>query len=112
MPLGVLRRRPGQGKVQHRQQQLRGGDHVAGYQVSAPDPAVAVAGGNVNVGREDALHRQDVAGDACDLHGPGESGEGELVLDEEFSSTIAEFREWATSQEETLQQLFINEGKK
>lgn len=39
------------------------------------------------------------------------NGEGELVLDEEFSTTITEFREWATSQEETLQKLFINEGK-
>lgn len=34
-------------------------------------------------------------------------GEGRPVLDEEFSGTVADFREWCKSQEKTLQDLFI-----
>jgi type I restriction enzyme M protein len=35
--------------------------------------------------------------------------EGKPVLDEEFSETIEEFKEWCKTQEETLQELFISE---
>ena len=37
-------------------------------------------------------------------------GEGNPVRDEEFTDTIAEFRDWALGQEETLQKLFLREG--
>ncbi len=36
--------------------------------------------------------------------------DGNAVLDEEFSETIAEFGQWARGQEETLQRLFLKEG--
>jgi len=35
--------------------------------------------------------------------------EGKPVLDEEFSETIKEFKEWCNTQEETLKELFISE---
>lgn len=35
---------------------------------------------------------------------------GEPVLDEEFSDTLAEFRQWSLSQEKTLQDLFLKES--
>ncbi|MBS0189786.1 MAG: N-6 DNA methylase [Phycisphaerales bacterium] len=35
---------------------------------------------------------------------------GNPVLDEEFSETLAEFRQWALGQEEVLQKLFLQEG--
>jgi type I restriction enzyme M protein len=35
--------------------------------------------------------------------------EGRPVLDEEFTETLAEFRQWALGQEETLQRLFLKE---
>jgi type I restriction enzyme M protein len=36
--------------------------------------------------------------------------EGRPVLDEEFTETLAEFRQWALGQEETLQRLFLKEA--
>ncbi|MFQ5684642.1 MAG: class I SAM-dependent DNA methyltransferase [Candidatus Binatia bacterium] len=36
--------------------------------------------------------------------------EGNPILDEDFTSTISNFREWALGQEETLQKLFLHEG--
>jgi type I restriction enzyme M protein len=35
---------------------------------------------------------------------------GEPVLDEEFTETLADFRQWALGQEETLQKIFLKEG--
>ena len=35
--------------------------------------------------------------------------DGFPLLDEEFTATIADFRTWALSQEETLQSLFLKE---
>jgi len=37
--------------------------------------------------------------------------QGEPVLDEEFTSTLAEFREWSLGQEKALQDLFLKEGR-
>lgn len=37
------------------------------------------------------------------------NSEGRPIIDEEFSETVDEFRKWALSQEETLQELFIKE---
>lgn len=34
---------------------------------------------------------------------------GQPVLDEEFTETIADFRQWAVAQEKTLQDLFLRE---
>jgi type I restriction enzyme M protein len=36
--------------------------------------------------------------------------EGQAILDEDFTQTIAEFRQWALGQEETLQRLFLKEA--
>lgn len=36
--------------------------------------------------------------------------EGRPVLDEDFTATRSEFREWALGQEETLQKLFLREA--
>jgi type I restriction enzyme M protein len=36
---------------------------------------------------------------------------GEPVLDEEFTDTLAGFRRWSLGQEKTLQDLFVVEGK-
>jgi type I restriction enzyme M protein len=36
--------------------------------------------------------------------------EGRPLLDEEFSDTVAAFREWALGQEKSLQDLFLKEG--
>ena len=36
--------------------------------------------------------------------------EGRPILDEEFTETISEFRDWALGQEETLQRLFLRES--
>jgi len=36
--------------------------------------------------------------------------EGHPLLKEDFTQTIAEFRQWALGQEETLQRLFLKEG--
>ena len=36
-----------------------------------------------------------------------QNGEGEFLLDEEFTSTIKEFKEWCLGQEKILQDLFI-----
>jgi len=36
--------------------------------------------------------------------------QGEPVLDEEFSDTLAEFRQWSLGQEKTLQDLFLKES--
>jgi len=38
------------------------------------------------------------------------NAEGNPVLDEDFTQTIAEFRQWALGQEETLQHLFLREA--
>ena len=35
--------------------------------------------------------------------------EGRPILDEDFTKTVADFRQWALGQEETLQRLFLNE---
>ena len=36
--------------------------------------------------------------------------EGRPVLDEEFTDTVTDFRQWALAQEDTLQRLFLREG--
>ena len=36
--------------------------------------------------------------------------EGHPILDEDFTQTIADFRQWALGQEETLQRLFCKEA--
>lgn len=38
--------------------------------------------------------------------------DGNLVLDEEFSTIVSDFRAWALTQEETLQKLFVKEDEK
>ena len=38
--------------------------------------------------------------------------DGNLVLDEEFSTIVSDFRTWALTQEETLQKLFVKEDGK
>jgi type I restriction enzyme M protein len=37
------------------------------------------------------------------------NNEGEAIVDEEFTSTVTQFREWCKGQEKTLQELFIKE---
>jgi type I restriction enzyme M protein len=36
--------------------------------------------------------------------------EGHPILDEDFTQTIVDFRQWALGQEETLQRLFLKEA--
>ncbi len=38
-----------------------------------------------------------------------QDGEGNPLLDEEFTATVTEFKEWCLGQEKTLQDLFIKE---